>query len=62
MKWKIKDKPKDTSWHKKFIWFWPVKTEDGYKACLQTVWRRYRVHMDSGKYVYRIDLIENTIT
>lgn len=51
MKWKTKHKVHSPDWEKVFVFF-PKKTQDGYTVMLQYVWRRYKVHYDSGKYVY----------
>lgn len=51
MKFKIKDKPKNTEWHKVFAWK-PRRMENGDYIWLESIYRRYRVHMDSGKYIY----------
>lgn len=51
MKWKTSPKEYNTEWHKVFIWL-PTKTQDGYTVMLETVWRKWRVHMDGGKYIY----------
>lgn len=53
MKFKVKDKPKNTNWHEVFV-FWK-RTEDGYWVILGKVWRKWRVHMATGEYVYRAD-------
>lgn len=52
MKWKVKDKPKQTDWCKIFAWK-PIKTENGYIVWLEYVYKRYKIHMDGGKYVYK---------
>jgi len=53
MKWKTKTKNKTTDWHRVFAWK-PTKTEEGMTVFLEKVWKRYKLHMDSGKNVYSI--------
>lgn len=53
MKWKVKDKTKQTDWYKIFT-FKPVRTEDGHIVWLEYVHKRYKVHMSGGEYVYKI--------
>ena len=53
MKWKLKIKNKKTEWYKVFAWK-PVRTEDNYRVWLESVNKRYKVHMSGGSYVYQI--------
>ena len=53
MKWKTKPKEVNTNWHKVFVWY--VKTEDGYTVVCETIWRKYKIHMSSGEYIYRVN-------
>lgn len=54
MKWKTKEQIKDTNWHEYFVW-WFTKTEDGYTVIFETVWRKWKVHMSDGYYVFRTE-------
>lgn len=57
MRIKAKEIVRDTNWHKVFV-FWPKRTEDGYHVFLGPAYRRWKVHMSSGKWVYRTELTE----
>ena len=54
MKWKTKEQIKNTNWHEHFVW-WFTKTEDGYTVIFETVWRKWKVHMSDGYYVFRTE-------
>lgn len=55
MKWKTKIKERKMEWHKVFV-ILPKKTQDGYTVTMQYVWRRWKIHMSSGKYIYTTEL------
>lgn len=55
MRIKAKEIVRDTNWHKVFV-FLPKRTEDGYHVFLGPAYRRWKVHMSSGKWVYRTEL------
>ena len=58
MKWKTKQKERSMVWEKVFVVL-PKKTQEGYTVMLQYVWRRWKMHMSSGKYVYVLEHPEN---
>lgn len=53
MNWKAKVNNKNTEWHIVFAWK-PVKTEDNQMVWLERVYIRYKIHMSSGEYVYKL--------
>jgi len=53
MKWKTKQKVYDTEWHLVFAWK-PIKTEDGFSVFLEKVYRRYKIHLNGGSYIYKL--------
>lgn len=56
MKWKTKRLSINTEWKQIYIWKWPVKTEDGFTVIFETVWVKYKIHMDGGKYIYNYQM------
>lgn len=53
MRWTTKEKIKKTEWFKSFAWR-PIKTEEGITVLFEFVYKRYKVHMSGGSYVYSI--------
>ena len=53
MKWKVEVKTYNTEWHTYFP-IWPVKTQEGYNVVFERVYRRWKIHMAGGKFIYKM--------
>lgn len=58
MKIKRKETCPNMDWHQVFV-FWPRKTDDGYIVFFGKVWRRWKLFMSGGSYVYVAELKDN---
>lgn len=57
MKWKTKVIERNVLWHD-YLAILPVKTMDGHTVMFETVLRKWKLHMDHGKYVYKLKDVE----
>lgn len=53
MKFKLNEKQRNTNWEQKFV-LWK-KTQDNYFVVLEHVWVKWRMHLDSGHWIYRVE-------